>query len=528
MLLPRPRLLATAALLALAAPAAPQVSVDWVEPTAGVGIAVDAFNGSYTANGYQALGSEIVVTRRDVNGAVVWQRSFDQTDPTKWEAATWVATDSQGNAIVTGTSMSGYSNPVKAASIVMKWAPDGTLLWRHVYESSFDGSYTRRCLVDAQDKVYVLGMGSGPSGFVTKIKAFAPDGTALWSWYDAAGIGAPQNFKLTPDGQLVVAARGIFGSINGYARVDLDGQTVWSLPGVQSLTLGDVAGDALGNSYVVHGEYVANGGSQVKKLDPAGKLLWDETFPLSAFRIEVGSDGQAVACGFPNPNQGGAAFVKLDPAGNLLWSNLDADGPGYALLLHAQLLLDENDDAYLAAGTLFEMAVCKVRGADGGSLWTKTVSGSYANAIALARHDDSLFVVGGTTARLLDATRGPWVDLGQPLAGGAGLPLLAGDGALATGEPMALTLAGAAPVAPATLVVGLSEQPQPFKGGVLVPALDLLVGPLVTDAQGLVVLSTDWPAGVPAGTTFHFQHWIVDGGAPKGLAASNALRATVP
>ncbi len=363
-----PRPLAPALLLAALATALPaQVSVDWVQPTAGVGIGVDAHGNSYTAVGVQNLGAEMIVTKRDVNGAVVWQRSFDQTDPTKWEAATWVATDSQGNAIVTGTLMSGYSNPVKAASIAMKWAPDGTLLWRQVYESSFDGSYTRRCLVDAEDNVYVLGMGSGPSGFVTKVKKFAPDGTPLWSWFDGAGIGAPQNFKLTPDAQLVVSARGLFGSINGYARLDLDGQTVWSLPGVQSLTVGDVAGDAQGNSYVVHGEYVTNGGTQVKKLDPAGKLVWDETCALSAFRIEVGGDGNPVACGFPNPNQGGAAFIKLDPAGSVLWTNFDADGPAYALLLHAQLLLDEHDDAYLAAGTLFEMAVCKVFGDDGAS-----------------------------------------------------------------------------------------------------------------------------------------------------------------
>jgi hypothetical protein len=515
-------------LAALATALQAQVTVDWVEPTAGVGIAVDAHGNSYVAYGVQALGAEMVVTKRDVNGAVAWQRSFDQTDPTKWEAATWLATDSQGNAIVTGTLMSGYSNPVKAASIAMKWAPDGTLLWRQVYESSFDGSYTKRCLVDAADNVYVLGMGSGPSGFVTRVKKFAPGGTPLWSWFDGAGIGAPIHFKLTPDAHLVVSGRGLFGSVNGYARLDLDGQTVWSLPGIMSLTIGDVAGDAQGNSYVVHGEYATNGGTQVKKLDPSGKLVWDQSYALSAFRIEVGGDGNPVACGFPNSGQGGAAFIKLDPAGNLLWSNLDADGPSYALLLHAQLLLDEHDDAYLAAGTLFEMAVCKVFGDDGASAWTQTVSGSYANAIALGLHDSSVFVAGGNTARLLDATRSPWVDLGQPLAGAAGLPLLFGDGTLVAGEPMALTLASAAPAAPATLVVGLSEQPAPFKGGVLVPALDLLVGPLVTDAQGLVVLYTLWPAGVPAGTEFSFQHWITDAGATKGLAASNALRGTAP
>jgi len=75
--------------------------------------------------------------------------------------------------------MSGYSNPVEAASIVMKFRPDGVLVWRRVYEGGFDGSSVRKCLVDRYDDVYVLGMGSGPSGRVTKVKKFASDGTVL-------------------------------------------------------------------------------------------------------------------------------------------------------------------------------------------------------------------------------------------------------------------------------------------------------------------------------------------------------------
>ncbi len=519
--------LAAGLLLAgLPAAVSAQVTVDWVAPTRGVSIAMDQANNAYTLDYEYALGAEMSVTKRDVIGNLLWVSSFDQTSPTQWERASWITTDSAGSAIACGTLMSGYSNPVPFASIVMKVAPDGEVLWRNVYENGADGG-TRRCLVDGQDNVYVLGLGSGPPGYVTRVDRFSPEGAAVWSYYDADGIGAPVHFKLTPDGQLVISARAIFGSLNGYARIDLDGNKVWSLPGVQSLTVGDVAGDSLGNSYVVHGEYVANGGTQVKKLDPSGQLLWDETYPLSAFRIEVGGDDRAVACGFPNPSQGGAAFIKVDEAGNLLWSNLDADGPGYALLLHAQLLLDEDDAAYLAAGTLFEMAVCKVR-ADGTSAWTQTVSGSYANAIALGPHDSSVFVVGGSTARLLDPTRSPWVDVGQALAGAGGAPLFFGEGDLVAGQPMAVTLAGAAPGAPATLVVGLSELSDPFKGGVLVPSTDLLIVGLVTDALGDILLFDDWPAGVPSGTTFWFQYWIEDAGAPKGLSASNAVRANVP
>ena len=165
-------------------------NVDWVQPTRGVSIAVDAADNVYTLDYVYALGAEMILTKRDASGALVWERSYDQTDSTKWERASWVTTDNRGNVIVCGTYMSGYSNPVEAASIVMKFDPNGNLLWRNVYESSFDGSSVKKCLVDASGNIYVLGMGSGPAGYVTKVKKFAPNGAAQWSYFDSAGIGA--------------------------------------------------------------------------------------------------------------------------------------------------------------------------------------------------------------------------------------------------------------------------------------------------------------------------------------------------
>lgn len=389
----------------LSAPAFADVSVAWTQPARGQSIAVDAADNVFTVDYEQALGAEMTLTKRASDGTLLWQASHDQTDGTKWERAAWVAADGAGNALVAGTLMSGYSSPVEAASIVMKFDPQGALLWRRVYESEFDGSSVRKVLVDAEGNVYVLGLGSGPPGFVTKVKKFAPDGTPLWNFFDADGIGAPVNFKLTPDGHLVIAARSIFGSLNGYAKIDLDGNKVWSLAGVQSLTVGDAAGDSLGNTYVVHGEFVAGGGTVIRKLDPAGATLWQAVEPLSAFRVEVGSDDRPVASGFPNSGGAGAAFVKLDENGGRLWLNSDADGP-LSLLLHAHMLIDDANDAYLAAGTLFEMAVCKVR-SDGTAAWTATVTGGYASAIALGHAAGSVFVVGGATARLDDTGAPP-------------------------------------------------------------------------------------------------------------------------
>lgn len=386
-----------------------QVTIDWEQPTRGDAIALDAGNNVYTVDYEYALGAEMSLTKRNAAGDLIWVSGYNQTDNTKWERASWVATDHSGNIIVTGTYMSGYSNPVEAASIVMKFNAAGTMLWRKVYETSFDGSSTKKCLVDADNNIYVLGMGSGPSGYVIKVKKFAPNGTSLWTYYDEVGIGAAVNFKFTPDNNIVISGRGIYGSVNGYAKIDLNGNNIWSLGGVFSLTVGDVAGDASGNSYLVHTEYIFNGTTEVKKLDPAGNIIWDHVYPMAGNRIEVGNDNQAVISGYPNPGSFGAAFFKIDEDGNQLWINLDADGP-QGLMLQSLLLLDADNNAYLSAGTLFNMAVCKVNH-DGTSAWTAlTSNGGYAFSMALGNNLNSIFVVGGITARLNDETAPPVCD----------------------------------------------------------------------------------------------------------------------
>ena len=127
--------------------------------------------------------------------------------------------------IVSGTIRSGYSNPVNAASVLMKYNSAGTLLWRVVYESSFDGSSTKKCLVDANNNIYVLGIGTGPNGQVTKVKKFNSSGISVWNYFDS-GIGAPITFKFTPDNKIVIVHRGITGSLNGFSKIDLNGNKI--------------------------------------------------------------------------------------------------------------------------------------------------------------------------------------------------------------------------------------------------------------------------------------------------------------
>jgi hypothetical protein len=127
-----------------------------------------------------------------------------------------------------------------------------------------------------------------------------------------------------------------------------------------------------------------------------------------------------------------------------------------------------------------------------------------------------------------ESTSCTWQDLGNSLAGTAGNPQLDGTGTLVAGTPMSLDLTSARPLSNVALFVGASQTNLAFKGGVLVPAPDLLLGLFTTDGAGSLVLPSLWPGGLPSGALLYFQEWIIDPAGPVGLAASNGLQAKQP
>lgn len=380
-----------------------QVKVEWSNYPGGVALATDQLHHVYSAIWDYNPAGDITLTKRTTAGNVLWNATFDNTDNTRHEVVTWIETDSQNNCLVAGTIRSGYSNPVNAASLLMKYDSDGNLLWRNVFESSFEGSYTRKILVDHANNIYVLGLGTGPNGQVTRVKKFDPNGTAIWTYYDTHGIGAPINIKFTPDNFLLVSGRGITGIINGYFKLSLAGNLIWSKSGIISPTIGDASGDLFGNTYIINGENViSNAGSILEKFDPNGLLLWSHTNSMAGSKVETGSDNNPIISGFPNAGKGGAAFMKYDASGTVLWQNLDADGPEI-LLLHGILQLDAANNAYLSAGNLFNMAVCKIN-SDGTNGWVGLVSGSNSAKSFVLDSDNSVYLIGATTAKLSEIT----------------------------------------------------------------------------------------------------------------------------
>jgi hypothetical protein len=369
-----------------------QVNVDWFNYPGGVGVATDAVNNVYTANWDYNPAGDITLTKRNPLGNILWNATYNNTNNTTHEVATWVETDNIGNILVSGMIRSGYSNPVNAASILMKYNSAGTLLWRVVYESSFDGSSTKKCLVDASNNIYVLGIGTGPIGQVTKVKKFNSSGVSVWNYFDTGG-GAPITFKFTPDNNIILVKRGITGNINAYTKIDLNGSLIWNSVGINSISIGDAAGDAFGNTYIVNGAP-----SELRKLSPSGALIWSQTNSFNGNKVEVGTDNNPVVGGYPGAGYG-VVIVKYDATGNLLWQNMDADGPSMSLLALAPMRLDATNAAYIAGSTMSLIGVCKVN-SNGTSAWAATTSSGYPVWFEIGT-DYNVYVTGGTTARFV-------------------------------------------------------------------------------------------------------------------------------
>jgi hypothetical protein len=372
-----------------------QVTIDWSSFPGGVGIVTDTMNNVYTANWDYNPAGDITLTKRNAGGNILWENAYNNTDNTKHEVATWVEIDHHGDVIVSGTIRSGFSNPVNAASVLMKFDSLGTLKWRVVYESSFDGSSTTKCLVDINNNIYVLGIGTGLNGQATKVKKFDEMGVSMWDYFDASAGGAPINFKFTPDNHIVIIQRTTTGNINGYSKIDLNGNNVWSLiGGINSISIGDAAGDAFGNTYIINGAP-----SELKKLSPTGAEIWTQTNTFNGNKVEVGTDHNPVIGGYPSVNYG-AVVMKYDSAGNFIWQNLDADGSSLALLALAPMKLDAANNAYIAGSTMSQMGICKVN-SNGSSAWATTTSSGYPVWFEFGK-DSCIYVVGGTTAKLCE------------------------------------------------------------------------------------------------------------------------------
>lgn len=437
-----------AACLLLPVLAQAQVTPDWVSRNANVYgdmIALDRDNNAYVAGSVPF--STMLVTKLSPSGATLWQKTFD--NPGTRQQSTWVAVDSAGNAIVTGTVVTGDgSNP--NGMVVLKFGPAGNLLWQDVLPSAF--AYTQRVATDRADNVYVLGRAwvTNASGNTTQdivTTKYASDGTRLWQRYfglDNTSVDSPASMVVTPAGNVIVSG-GTSGNML-LAAYDGAGNRIWSRNIAASTAAMDVAVGPAGEFYAVGGTYTRATGNVflVVKHDANFNEVWRKTYQVGHYglRVAVDSAGSVIVTGVTGLYLDWMT-IKLDGNGNLLWSRR-FDQHQYNDEIPYFLVLGPDNAAYItgqggpgpASGNLSDLRTVVVKYAgDGTQVWAASSFDSVRGLGVRLGSDNGLFVLGES----------PWTVFHYQQTGAANQP------------PLALAAATTATSGPAPLSVTFSS-----------------------------------------------------------------------
>ncbi|MGB8701961.1 MAG: SBBP repeat-containing protein [Thermosynechococcaceae cyanobacterium] len=237
------------------------------------------------------------VARYNPDGTLLWKKQLGTlTD----DVASSVATDSSNNVWVTGSTDGSLVGPNQGSydAWILKYSPDGTLLWKKQLGTS-NGDFSTGVAVDSSSNILVAGWtyGSfgGPNSGITDawVAKYSSDGTLLWK------------------NQL---GSGDYDFLYGVATDNSN----------NVLISGSTFGDLGGSSQGVYDAWVA-------KYSSDGTLIWKKQFGStgqdSSASIATDSSGNVLIAGYTdgdlgNPNQGltDAWVVKYSSGGSLLWT----------------------------------------------------------------------------------------------------------------------------------------------------------------------------------------------------------------
>jgi hypothetical protein len=333
-------------------------------------------------------GSQFAVVKFDSAGNRVWTQQLGTGSGDNPYA---IATDTQGNIIVGGSTRGAFTGFTNAAgarqSVVIKLNPAGQVVWTQQFPATNGPGTVTSLATDSQSNVIVGGHYVDTSnnlyGYVMKLSG--ADGSVVWnqsggSLLDVSSVAADPQNNIVAVGDFGTSGSGSSSSIYMAAKLNgTNGQTLWQeLPvtfakfGLQNLIYTSAALDAQGDIFI-GGLNQSSGYAQCAVAELAnatGAQQWQQQFGAvqgcvpgsiatdTAGNVLIGGGAQAPFFTASNPpNTDDVFLAKFSPSGSAVW--LQQFGTGYegarnSTPLNALIFVatDSSNNAYVA-GTTF-------------------------------------------------------------------------------------------------------------------------------------------------------------------------------
>ena len=288
--------------------------------------------GGVRFTGSGAASNEIAVASYSTDGALLWERQFREgleTHPTALDV------DVFSNTVVAGWSYSNQWSAVPWNTVLLKYAPDGTLLWNR--SDLLSPQYVSVATLANGD--ILAGTGSG-AGRATLLK-YSAAGELLWT--TELGGGVPWQIRIDTGGNIFVANR---RDVSGdeFIKLNASGELLWRKP-AGPMTIAQMTLDSAGDLFATGSDFF------VVKLDSNGNELWRSRFAQEGLFVDtpqgIAAHGSGVSVGFYVYDAPVSAqrfwAAHYDTAGVEVWRDSYTNGNGFV----RGMVGDANQGIYL-------------------------------------------------------------------------------------------------------------------------------------------------------------------------------------
>ena len=264
-----------------------------------------------------------------------------RSSPSSWEYAPQLSVLPNGDFLIAARS----NHLTQGSSILLrKHAASGSLMWSTVFDSpDFTNAEPSRLVRDAAGNIYLTGLSRQPYIPASLILLkYSPDGMLLWS-----RILGGTNLWGSVHSLAVDAEGSTIGILDGRGttliRHSIAGDVQWSIadPSQDTYTLA-VAVDSSGYSYVGTTTRVGSDSEiRLRKIDPVGATVWAQPYNKGMYNwlgaIAVDASGRLIVAGtgeLPEVPDSRMFVLKYSPDGEKLWETRTGSGYGEISYIH--------------------------------------------------------------------------------------------------------------------------------------------------------------------------------------------------